>query len=294
MHILITDSGVGGLSICAYAEKFLRKNEIHGQFRLTYVNASRENDFGYNSMGSREEKIAHFNRYLDIISSTYSPDLIYIACNTLSVLYADTSFSKTAGQPVRGIVETGINRLLHEFDRSPEAIVAIFGTDTTIEEGTYSRLLRDNGIDESRVVAQSCPSLADTISEDLGGSLAKNKIDRYVEEAIEKTGEKNDLYLAYLACTHYGYRKDYFTKTFEDLNLKVNVLNPNEFVAEELFLDLNIDGTKKGKKTDIDVEFIARYRIPETALETISFFLENISPKTIAAFTGYTYAPDLF
>jgi glutamate racemase len=294
LHILITDSGVGGLSVCAYAERFLRKNKIDGRFRLTYVNASRENDFGYNSMASRREKIDHFNRYLDIINSTYSPDLIYIACNTLSVLYGETRFSRTARVPVQGIVETGVDCLLRELERSADAIAAIFGTDTTIEEGTYTRLLLAEGIGESRVIAQACPSLADTISEDREGSLAKQKIARYVGDAIEKSSEKNERYVAYLACTHYGYRKDYFTKTFEDRNLNVSVLNPNEFVAEELFSDLDRSGTKSEENTEIEVEFIARYRIPETALETISFFLEAVSPTTIAAFRDYTYAPDLF
>jgi hypothetical protein len=42
------------------------------------------------------------------------------------------------------------------------------------------------------------------------------------------------------------------------------------------------------------VEFVTRYRIPETALETISFFLGRIAPKTIHAFTNFTYVPDLF
>ena len=74
MHILITDSGVGGLSVCAYAERFLRTHDCDEPVRLTYVNASPENDFGYNSMGSREEKLENFDRFLNIVSDRYSPD----------------------------------------------------------------------------------------------------------------------------------------------------------------------------------------------------------------------------
>ena len=50
MHILITDSGVGGLSVCAYAEEYFRAHAVGEPISLTYVNASPENDFGYNSM----------------------------------------------------------------------------------------------------------------------------------------------------------------------------------------------------------------------------------------------------
>jgi glutamate racemase len=294
MHLLITDSGVGGLSVCAHAERFLRTCGFDDSVKLTYVNASPENDFGYNAMGSRQEKLEYFDRFLGIILDTYDPDSIYIACNTLSVLYPDTTFSKGVGIPVRGIVETGVDRLLRELRRSPQSVAAIFGTVTTIEEMTYPKLLRENEIDAARIVSQSCPSLADTISEDRSGEKAREKIDGYVAAAIATAEVSADHYLTYLACTHYGYRKDYFTAAFEKCGLDTRVLNPNEFVVEELFKKAEKRDTDIAEKTDIEVEFITRYRIPETALETISFFLEKISPKTVAAFTGYTHAPDLF
>jgi len=294
MHIMITDSGVGGLSVCAYAERFLRTHGIEDPVKLTYVNASPENDFGYNSMGSREEKLEYFDRFLQIVSHTYSPDSIYVACNTLSVLFPDTQFSKTSRVPVRGIVETGGNRLLHELEQFPRSIAVIFGTVTTIEEQAYSNLLIHNGIHEGRIVPQVCPLLADTISEDRQGLSAMDKIEKYVVEAIGKSKEKTTSYLAYLACTHYGYRKEYFTSAFKEHGVEVLVLNPNELVIDDLF------GKNKRKlietegENDIEVEFITRYKIPETTLETIAFFLDEVSPKTIQAFTNYTYAPDLF
>ena len=294
MHILITDSGVGGLSVCAYAERFLQTYNIGEPVKLTYVNASPENEFGYNSMGSRREKLENFDRFLGIISSAYIPDSIYIACNTLSVLYSDTKFSKTDRIPVQGIVETGVNRLLRDIGRSPRSMVAIFGTPTTIEEQTYSRLLQQRGIDVTRVISQACPSLADTISEDRRGVSAKKKIEKYVDAAIENSQKKTTDYIAYLACTHYGYRREFFSAAFEEHGFRAQVVNPNEFVIDDLF------GKYEGKLDDpaggnnVSVEFITRYKIPETALETIAFFLEDISPKTVEAFTNYTHAPDLF
>jgi len=294
MHTLITDSGVGGLSVCAYAERFLRNHGTKGPTKLTYVNASPENDFGYNSMGSRGEKIESFNRFLNIVSERYTPDSIYIACNTLSVLYADTEFSKNEGIPVQGIVETGVNRLLRDLRRVPVSVAAIFGTDTTIAEQTHSRILQQHGIDETRIVSQACPSLADTISEDRQGLSVKKKVDKYVEESISKTKVSATRHLTYLACTHYGYRKGYFSKAFEEKGIETQVLNPNEFVIDDLFDKTWKKLAKVGEKNDIEVEFVTRYRIPETALETIAFFLDDVSPKTVRAFTRYTYAPDLF
>ena len=294
MHLLITDSGVGGLSVCAFAEKFLRTHGFNEPVRLTYVNASPENDFGYNSMATRKEKLENFDRFLHIIAERYSPDQIYIACNTLSVLMGDTEFSKTTRLTLGGIVETGVNRLVFDLGGDPESTVSIFGTETTIEEQTFPDLLKENGISEDRIVAQACPSLADTISEDLRGLDAERKINEYVRVAIDRSPLPPTNHLAYLACTHYGYRKELFAAAFADNGIPTKILNPNEIVVSDLFESSEPSATDPHPAESVEVEFVARYRIPETALETISFFLGEISPRTIRAFTNYTYAPDLF
>ncbi len=294
MHLLITDSGVGGLSVCAYAEEFLRTHDIGEPVTLTYVNASPENDFGYNSMASRQEKLENFDRFLHIVAQKYSPDLIYVACNTLSVLMADTGFVKNMTLPIRGIVESGVDRLVHDLREHPDSIVAIFGTPTTIEEQTYSDLLKMNGIGESRIIAQACPSLADTISEDLRGLDAQAKITQYVGEAVSRTRLPSTRHLTYLACTHYGYRKEFFAAAFAEHGIRTQIVNPNEIVVEDLFASSGPSEINSGREGLVDVEFVTRYRIPETALETISFFLGRIAPRTIKAFTNYTYLPELF
>lgn len=294
MHLLITDSGVGGLSVCAYVEQYLRTYDIGEPVKLTYVNASPENDFGYNSMSSRNEKLENFDRFLEIIFYKFSPDSIYIACNTLSVLFPDTEFSRIGCIPVQGIVETGVNRLLRELRRSPQSSVAIFGTPTTIEEQTYSHLLQQKGINDSRIISQACPSLADTISEDLSGSRTKRKVERFVNEAIARSKEQPTDHLTYLACTHYGYRKNFFSSAFREHGIDTQILNPNEFVADELFGKTKRKVDPSEARIGVEINFITRYRIPETALETIAYFLDEVSPNTVQAFKNYTHAPDLF
>jgi glutamate racemase len=212
----------------------------------------------------------------------------------LSVLFQETRFSKNEEIHVKGIVETGVKRLVRELGRFPQSMVAIFGTPTTIDEGTFARLLQQQGIEQKRMVSQACPSLADTISEDRRGSSARNKIEKYVDAALEKATVFRSHYLIYLACTHYGYRKDYFSEKFADRGIDTQLLDPNEFAIEDLFLMSGKNEREHAGVCDVEVEFITRYRIPETALETISFFLDNVSSKTVQAFTNYNHAPDLF
>ena len=104
MHILITDSGVGGLSVVAYAERFVRTHGSSEPVRLTFANAAPANDYGYNSMPSREEKLATFDRFLRNVTERFTPDSIYVACNTLSVLLPDTPYFAFAAIPIQGIV----------------------------------------------------------------------------------------------------------------------------------------------------------------------------------------------
>jgi glutamate racemase len=256
--------------------------------RLTYVNASPENEFGYNSMASRQEKLDYFDRFLGIVAERFAPDQILIACNTLSVLLPDTGFGRSTRTPVCGIVEAGITRLLNEIGTDRNGAIVIFGTPTTIDEQTYSSRLIESGIEVQRIVNQSCPGLADIISEDLDGASAEAEISRYVRSALDRVVSPARATVACLACTHYGYRKSMFSIAFAAAGHTTRVLNPNEFIVDDML------GPRTGDCHELEVEFVTRYRIPETALKTITFFLGNTAPATVRAFRNFTHVSDLF
>lgn len=283
MHILITDSGVGGLSVVAYAERFVREHGFTEPVRFTFANAAPENDYGYNSMPSRDVKIETFERFLRNVTARFAPDSIYVACNTLSVLlpFVETTV------PVKGIVESAVELLLRELSTNRTAI--IFGTQTTIDAGTYPRLLASRGVDASRVISQACPGLADTISEDREGSRTRQEIRMWVNRAIAQLPRRDVPVVACLACTHYGYRKDDFITAFRDADIDAIVVNPNERAVDDLF---GIDPASVSHETS--VEFITRYAIPATTIEALTFFLEEISPKTVDAMKNYVLIRDLF
>lgn len=288
MHILITDSGVGGLSVCAYAERFVRTHGFKEPVRLTFANAAPENDYGYNSMPSREVKLQTFDRFLRNVTERYAPDFIYVACNTLSVLLPDTPFFNEAVVPVKGIIETGIELMMNELDADRRAAAMIFGTQTTIDAGAYPRLLEANGVEASRIISQACPGLADTISEDREGIKTKSEIERWVKAAIGKMRRKDTPVVACLACTHYGYRKDFFASALADAGMKATVINPNERAVDELF------GDTAGASHEVSVQFVTRYTIPQTTVDALTWFLSDISPRTVAAMKNFVHVPDLF
>lgn len=293
MHILITDSGIGGLSVCAYAERFVRTHGFEEPLRLTFANAAPENDHGYNSMPSREVKLQTVDRFLGNVTERYAPDLIYVACNTLSVLLPDTPFFHRAVIPVKGIIETGAELLLRELEADPRAAAMIFGTPTTIDAGTHARLLEAQGVDASRIINQACPGLADTIAEDRAGVTSRSEIVRWVGEAIEKMQPTDRPVVACLACTHYGYRKDLFAGALADAGIPARVVNPNERAVDDLFGPRSADGAT-GMNGQVDVEFVTRYAIPAATVEALTWFLSDISPRTVAAMKNFVHLPDLF
>lgn len=280
MHILITDSGVGGLSVVAYAERFVRTHGFTEPVRLTFANAAPANDYGYNSMPSRAVKLETFDRFLRNVTGRFAPDSIYVACNTLSVLLPDIPF---AAIPVKGIVETAAGLLLSELQADPQSVAMIFGTQTTIDAGTYPRLLEERGIDPSRIVSQACPGLADTISEDREGTKTRAEIRHWVDAAIGKMQHPGAPIVACLACTHYGYRKDVFAEALPG----AKIINPNESAVDDLF-------PSTGAHHEVEVQFVTRYAIPPATVETLTWFLSDISPRTVAALQNFVHLPDLF
>ncbi|HEY5610023.1 MAG TPA: hypothetical protein VIL97_02350 [Thermoanaerobaculia bacterium] len=293
MHIVITDSGVGGLSVVAYAERFVRTRGFTEPVRLTFANAAPENDYGYNSMPSRGVKLETLDRFLRNITTRFAPDMIYVACNTLSVLLPDTPYFSKAPIPVKGIVETGVELLMNELESDSRSMATIFGTQTTIEAGTYPRLLEARGVEPSRIISQACPGLADTISEDREGSRTEREIVKWAGAAIANMRDAETPVVACLACTHYGYRKVLFAGAFAAAGIDARVVNPNERAVDDLF-PLRSDVSGAGTNRDVAVKFVTRYAIPDATVEALSWFLSDISPATVAAMKNFEHVPDLF
>lgn len=293
MHALITDSGVGGLSVVAYAERFVRTHGFAERVTLTFANAAPANDYGYNSMPLHQERLATFDRFLRNVTRRFAPDSIYVACNTLSVLLPETPYFATAAIPVKGIVETGAALLLKALEAEPRSVAVIFGTQTTIDAGAYPRILTERGIAPSRIVSQACPGLADVISEDREGSRTAPEIRKCVGSALEKLGRHSGApVIAYLGCTHYGYRAGQFAAAFADAGMTARIVNPNERAVDDLFASRPDPGGTVSH--DVEVRFVTRYALPPATVETLAWLLDDISPRTVTAMRHFEHLPDLF
>ena len=99
--IVVTDSGLGGLSVVADAAEKFRQHPVFKEVKLVFFNALFTSDAGYNGLQSREEKLKVFSSALQSMQDRFAPDIILVACNTLSVLIPDTGFARTSSVPTR-------------------------------------------------------------------------------------------------------------------------------------------------------------------------------------------------
>jgi glutamate racemase len=304
-RIVITDSGLGGLSICAALEKNLREAGVSRAVRLTYVNAWPFEDRGYNDLPEAAGRADVFDRALLRMSAMH-PDRILIACNTLSILYPRTEFSRNPPVPVQGIVDAGVDLFAERLRDDPAASIVLTGTRTTIESGVHRDRLVLRGIYPARIAAASCHGLAAAIEKDVDGAGVAELIDVCATRAAAAAPPGGVLFLG-LCCTHYGYVAVRIVDALaRKTRRRVRALDPNLRLVGSLMADDGLlDGAPDrdpgagqarlgGSQGDVTVELISKVELDDTARRAVARLIEPVSAATARALLSYARVPDLF
>lgn len=284
--IVVTDSGLGGLSVTAGLESGLRKKEIPGKFEIIFFNALAASNYGYNSMSSIEEKADVFDSALKAIELRFNPDLILIACNTLSVVYEHTKFKKNSATIAMGIIDYGIESLIKELRDNSKKNIILLGTPTTISSSVHKNKLVQKGIDERLIINQECPMLESEIQVDPESQKVSEMISEFLSAAGENVLPPHKT-TAVLCCTHYGFSQ----KIFEDamkkhFGIDSSVVNPNSEMiigVVDSFANLN------GNSQEINLKVYSQVELKQKELNSIGILLEKISPLSAAALKNYHF-----
>ena len=291
--VAVTDSGLGGLSVVAEAVRKMKEARIFERAEFVFFNALFSNEGGYNSLRRREEKIRVFSSALESLERTCRPDIILIGCNTLSTLYEDTPFSRKTKIPVIPIVPAGVEIIARGLEDHPTASVIIFGTPTTISEGTYPRELERLGFAPERIYGQSCPELESFIENDPRGDETEMLISGFLGEALQKLPSPPPPLLVSLNCTHYGYALPSWEKAFAEAGAEppLAILNPNPRLAE-----VPVSPNYRGRRprTEVRVRVISMVEINRRKIDSLAAWLDQLSPETAEALRRYEHQPSLF
>lgn len=290
--IVITDSGLGGLLVCADLERRLRQTAGGGAVRLVYVNAWPDARRGYNDLPDLAARAAVFDRALAAMTA-FHPDFVLIACNTLSVVFEATAFSRSPVVPVTGILDEGADLFHEALTRDPEGVLVLFGTRTTIGSGEHIRRLAARGIDPRRVVAETCHGLAAVIDKDPDSPDVPGLVEDCVLRVAPRLPSGAPLY-AGLACTHYAYVADAFRKSLaRHSGTKVRILDPGGRLVDELTGGL---GARRAAAEGIraSVEVVSKVELPGAQRQAVARRIEPVSAATARALLEYRRISDLF
>lgn len=287
--ILITDSGLGGLSVTSQIDELLSKFKPFKKANIIFFNSQPEDSIGYNGMKSRGRKVEVFDNALSGMVKWFKPDIILIACNTLSVLYDDTKFSKSDSiPPVIGIVDFGVDMIYSKLQENKNAAAVIFGTETTIAADTHKKKLMEKGIDQNRIITVPCYGLPGEIERGANSDKTRALINKYTASAISQIQDKNRKVFLGFCCTHFGYSKELFLEESSGFRDK-EVLDPNIRMSEFV---VNKNNTRDSIITS--VEIFSRARLSDTEINSIGQLIKESSPKTERALKSYNLKKDLF
>ncbi|MCX6545246.1 MAG: aspartate/glutamate racemase family protein [Acidobacteria bacterium] len=292
MHLVITDSGLGGLGICAAIESALRLSGNAAGVRLTYFNAWPEQGRGYNSLPDQVSRLAYFDSALAQMNQL-RPDRIVIACNTLSVLFDRTMFARTSATPVVGIIDCGVALFHDALSAEPGSSIALFGTRITIESGVHRDRLVQLGTAPERIVPVPCHGLAVAIEQDAGGAEVERLIDQSASLAAASLPQSGALF-AGLCCTHYGYVADRFRTSLERAcGRAVRTLDPN-IALVRLVVPASVAASPGASSGAIRVDVISKVALDERTQDGIGRLVAPVSPATARALQSYAHVPGLF
>jgi glutamate racemase len=291
--ILVTDSGLGGLSVAADLADRIPKSGVFKNVRVVFFNSLFHEKSGYNSLKTEQEKVDIFNTALEAMANKYAPDLLLIACNTLSVIYDKTEFFQSVTFPVIGIVETGVDLIAKQFDVAPGATAIIFATNTTISSNSHKNRLIERGYSAEKIIGQSCDLLTESIEEDYDGEMTSMLISEFVNQALEKVmTDSGASIFASLNCTHYGYSLQQFEESFTEAGyLEIKIVNPNPKMSNFLFESRY---QNRYPKTAVNVEVVSKTKISAERINSLGSLLQITSPRLAEALKNYLHDPGLF
>ncbi|MFC2084919.1 hypothetical protein ACFLS9_07680 [Bacteroidota bacterium] len=292
IRVILTDSGLGGLSICAALEKTILTHKIFKKAELIFFNSLADKECGYNKLESHKKKVEVFNNALNGMKKLYNPNLIMIACNTLSVIFPFTEFARNSDSSVVGIVDFGVDMILKKLTDNPKSLCLLFGTPTTINSNVHAEKLITAGIEKERILSQPCRFLESEIQENSQSTNVRQLIYKYTQKIISRITSTPTIIFPALCCTHYSYSENLFEDVFAKLfDFNYEIINPNIRMSEYFNQS---SGNKNINSSITSVKVVSKVEITEGEKKSIGDKIKFISPNTYQALQNYSYNRALF
>jgi glutamate racemase len=289
--ILVTDSGLGGLSVFNRIASHLADQTAWPGVDLTYFNAWPAPMRGYNHFDTLERRVRGFDNALRAMDR-FDPDQILIACNTLSVIYPHTPFARETKKHVQEIVSHGVQMLFEHLTRDPSSMAVVFGTPSTAQAASHEKGLRGLGISKERIVTIGCTNLAGYIEREPFSDIVGQTIDQFVGEAARQLEGTSGPVHAALCCTHFGYREALFRQAFDQhMRRPVTLSNPNIRMADQVF---EPEGKQRFERPDIRVRIVSQAVWKKEQIQAYLKLMPDMTQAVREALLNYEHNDTLF
>lgn len=296
MKIVVTDSGFGGLGIAAEIYESIKSLFSTEIVEIIFINGLPDEKYGYNSISDKNVKINIFNDLLANINQKLNPDIIVIACNTLSVLFNQTEIYSAIKSKVIDIIEFGTEKVIQYHSTVSNALLAIIGTKTTIDSNVHRNYYQKYQVSFSKLLTIPCTDLVTAIEDDYEGLKVKSIIKNCIKKVELQFLKSNySTFFLVLACTHFPYVEHIFRHYLNKTNFSYTIINPNSFMIESikslLYNRYQMVTDKPGKHS---ITIISKTIISDQKIRSIASLIQNISEDTVIELQNYRHVPDFF
>ncbi len=190
-HILVFDSGVGGLSIVEAVKK------AHPSYRLTYASDNAQFPYGTKSESVLIERV---ERVLSTLQEEIAADIILVACNTASTLVLPKIRSHFT-QPIIGVVPA----IKPAAEMSKNKTIGLLATPGTVERQYTKELIKDFA-HECDVISVGSSELVLLAEQKLQNKPVSLAVLTSITAPFRDTQNRPDTIV--LACTHFPLLKE--------------------------------------------------------------------------------------
>ncbi len=187
-HVLIFDSGVGGLSVAREIES------AYPQCKLTYASDNAQFPYGNKTA---DWLIGRVEQLMDRLIQMTQPDVIVIACNTASTLTLPHLRSRFE-VPFVGVVPA----VKPAAQLSTSKIIGLLATPATVSRPYTHQLIADHAADCTLILHGSSDLVLQAERKLLGQPLNMSILSRELQRLIDAPRAR-DMDTIILACTHF-------------------------------------------------------------------------------------------
>ena len=301
-RIIITDSGFGGLTVLGEAYEIMKSDMFCFPVELCFVDALPKNCNGYpwkgySLMPDEETKIKVFNNFLRGLKRDFNPDIIAVACNTLSVIAKKTEFYKNNSNKILDIVEVGLNEL-KESQLDEDSYLIILGTETTISSDIHRQWLIKNGyFSADRILPAAFPAKLNyplLIETEPGSKKTYEVSQQILANAVEEINSGDSTIYIYLGCTHFSFVKDQYIDILRKLGFgKTQIIDPGPRMTEEI---VNyVRGNDEGFVKDyiLETKVYSQFSLTPEQISSGTKLINKISPTIAESLKDYSLKRDI-